>query len=164
MAVHTRDIFMLIVVVFLTTFLQDSRVSANSDFEVIEEGALNCYACAGYDSQSIDDCMWNPDSVSTDEQCPTEVAGVEVFPACHQTKQTSAGKITSFTRGCLYHYNCTEIMTCMNANLTGVCVHCCDDADFCNASPTLHSTRWIVLLTLMLMSFEVTRFLTRTVQ
>ncbi|XP_070550178.1 uncharacterized protein [Ptychodera flava] len=156
MAVQTAVVCSVVLTVFLLSS-HEGLVEGNSDFEVITEDALSCYDCRGYDSSSIDRCLNNPASVSTKEVCPTEVAGTQVFPSCHKTKQTAAGKITSVTRGCLYHYNCTEITSCLNNNETGVCVNCCNDVDLCNTASTSQNVQLVVMATSLSLFIAATR-------
>ncbi|XP_077978248.1 uncharacterized protein LOC144433760 [Glandiceps talaboti] len=158
MAILFTENHTLISILFIftvLTLLKDAViVRGNSDFENIIGDALSCYKCAGHDDSSISACMNDPEKFAEQERCPDEVANVTVFPSCHKTKQTAAGKVTSFTRGCLYHYNCSEIMSCENINQTGVCTSCCDDNRLCNAASSVQH-QWFVMATSTILSFGV---------
>ncbi|XP_022079907.1 uncharacterized protein LOC110973398 isoform X2 [Acanthaster planci] len=117
---------------------------------------LECYRCTAYEfeenfwsklsqcqSGQVEETVQCPYSITREEQGVDKTH--ELHPSCTIVEQKAAGVITSYSRGCKYFVNCTEVDMCgESTEATGVCISCCD-SDLCNGAPLSVLSRLQVL-------------------
>ncbi|XP_041479036.1 uncharacterized protein LOC121426725 [Lytechinus variegatus] len=126
-------------------------------------GKLFCYKCGAYQNtdgddfdSTLDDCMFRAAETAFSEECPNRIMNMTSYgPACYVNKMMAAGHITSFSRGCMVHYDCQNMDYCESTvNRTGACQSCCRE-DYCNraAGECLPRVEVFKLLALTLFSY-----------
>ncbi|XP_072029488.1 uncharacterized protein [Amphiura filiformis] len=153
---HVLCVFIIAILTGLPKFTYGNTVKELPLTAIMSE--LQCFKCGAWEYETDFDrtlhaCLNNPSSTSV-EYCPGEVNGVKLSPSCVVTKQTSAGHITSFSRGCHSLINCTEVDNCDREDMrrSGACKSCCSTS-LCNSVP--QRTQYSLALTLMVLFVSI---------
>ncbi|XP_038078702.1 uncharacterized protein LOC119746019 [Patiria miniata] len=140
-----------IVIFFLSLALLVVRASCEAATQDLV-AYLECYRCTAHEFEEdfrskLSQCQSG--EVEETVQCPytitREEQGIQktfqLAPSCTVVKQKAAGIITSYTRGCKFFQNCTDVDMCgESTEESGVCRSCCN-SNLCNAAPSVAHNR-----------------------